>query len=208
MELRAYLPTDLPHLLTICLQTGDNGADATGRFRDPSLLGEYYAAPYAAYDANQCLVLADTQGPCGYVVGAADTTSFVRWFNREWLPVLRQRYRGRRVPRDAPDRALLDLIRQAARIPPCAAEYPAHLHIDLLPRAQGQGWGRRMMQAWMQRAYSLGAAGVHLGVSPANLPAIAFYARIGLHRLPEADGAVFFGARLPFAPPGGNVNRR
>jgi hypothetical protein len=23
--------------------------------------------------------------------------------------------------------------------------YPSHLHIDLLPRAQGRGWGRRMM---------------------------------------------------------------
>jgi hypothetical protein len=65
-----------------------------------------------------------------------------------------------------------------------------------------------MMQEWMQLAYSLGAAGVHVGVSPANLRAVAFYARIGLHRLPEAEGAVFFGAKLPFAPPSGGVTPR
>lgn len=28
-----------------------------------------------------------------------------------------------------------------------AAEYPAHLHIDLLPQAQGQGAGRRLSTA-------------------------------------------------------------
>jgi ribosomal protein S18 acetylase RimI-like enzyme len=62
--------------------------------------------------------------------------------------------------------------------------------------------------AWMQLAYSLGAAGVHLGVAPTNAGAIAFYARLGLHRLTEADGAVFFGAKLPFAESAPRVSPR
>jgi ribosomal protein S18 acetylase RimI-like enzyme len=198
MELRPYQLSDLPHLLEICLRTGDSGRDATHLFHDRFLVGRYFAAPYAAYDAGLCLILADTSGPCGYVLGTDDTRAFVSWFNRHWLPGLRALYRRVRVPSSAPDHWLFDLMRRPAKVPPCAHDYPAHLHIDLLPRAQGQGWGRRMMQAWGHLAHHRGATGVHLGVATGNHAAQAFYSRVGLQRLESAEeGAVFFGGRLP-----------
>jgi hypothetical protein len=39
VQIRGYRAGDLRDLYRICLQTGDSGADATGLFRDPELLG-------------------------------------------------------------------------------------------------------------------------------------------------------------------------
>ena len=35
---------------------------------------------------------------------------------------------------------------------PYSQGYPAHLHIDLLPELQGQGWGRRLIDTLVGRA--------------------------------------------------------
>ena len=196
MPLRPYLPSDLPDLREICIRTGDAGQDATATYPQPQLIAAYFAEPYAAYAPELCLILSDTAGACGYVIGAVDTRDYIDWFNREWRPSLEEQVRQAEVAPGAVDAWLYDLIRQPASAPPWVDAYPAHLHIDLLPRAQGQGWGRRMMRTWMELAARRGATGVHLAVAPSNAGAIAFYARIGLSRLPAGDGAVAFGLRI------------
>jgi ribosomal protein S18 acetylase RimI-like enzyme len=67
--------------------------------------------------------------------------------------------------------------------------YPSHLHINLLPRLQGQGCGRHLLAAWCSRAKELGSAGFHLGVSSTNSPALNFYKALGWQRLisPEVE---------------------
>ena len=42
---------------------------------------------------------------------------------------------------------------------PYAAEYPAHLHIDLLPELQGQGWGRRLIDTLVAALRERGVRG-------------------------------------------------
>ena len=49
---------------------------------------------------------------------------------------------------------------------PVVARYPSHLHIDLLPRAQGQGHGRLLIESLLDLLRAEGSGGVHLGVSP------------------------------------------
>ena len=51
------------------------------------------------------------------------------------------------------------------------ARYPSHLHIDLLPRGQGQGHGRLLIESLLDLLRAGGSGGVHLGVSPTNLRA-------------------------------------
>jgi GNAT superfamily N-acetyltransferase len=75
-------------------------------------------------------------------------------------------------------------------------EFPAHLHIDLLPELQGQGVGRRLIRALLGELAERGVPGVHLGVSPRNTGARAFYSRLGFRPLPSDDGAgVLLGIR-------------
>lgn len=90
--IRPYHPSDLYSLYRICLLTGANGVDASSLFRDPELLGHYYAAPYAVLEPDLCFVLTHAGAPCGYVLGTRDSATFAARCEREWFPVLRTRY--------------------------------------------------------------------------------------------------------------------
>ena len=68
---------------------------------------------------------------------------------------------------------------------------------DLLPEAQGQGWGRRLIEALLDELAARGATGVHLEMDPANEAAGAFYARLGFSRLVADEDTARFAMRLP-----------
>jgi ribosomal protein S18 acetylase RimI-like enzyme len=74
------------------------------------------------------------------------------------------------------------------------------MHIDLLERAQGRGFGRQMMEEVMDRLRRRGSPGVHLGVSVRNVPAMGFYRRLGFRDLirtgSASDGVVYMGKEL------------
>jgi ribosomal protein S18 acetylase RimI-like enzyme len=194
--IRAYYPSDLPALYRICLLTGDSGRDASGLFRDPELLGHYYTGPYAVLEPELCFVLACEGAPCGYILGAADTLQFNQRCEREWFPPLRTRYPLPPQDDRSPDAHIIRLIHTGRLGEPPGPEYPAHLHIDLLPAAQGQGWGRRLMEAFCERLRMVGAGGVHLGVAKDNPGAVGFYRRLGFVELGEGKNSITFGMRL------------
>lgn len=186
---------DQPHLYDICLRTGDRGTDASTRCTHPELLGDYYAVPYAVRESELCLMLEMEDTPVGYVLGTADTPAFLTWFNEQWLPEIRLKYRSVPPVPGAADAWLLERLAEDATAPQCVGEYPAHLHIDLLPIAQGTGWGRRMITRWLDVVRAHGVAGVHLGVSKANERAIGFYEHVGFRRIEDAGGAWIYGIR-------------
>jgi ribosomal protein S18 acetylase RimI-like enzyme len=79
-------------------------------------------------------------------------------------------------------------------------QYPSHLHIDLLPRAQGRGLGRAMMERVLDLLRRHGSRGAHLGVSLPNRAAQAFYRKLGFQPLIQVgegqDGCLYMGFRL------------
>ncbi|MCD0159634.1 GNAT family N-acetyltransferase, partial [Deinococcus sp. 6GRE01] len=90
--LRSARETDRAALLSICLETGDSGQDATALYRDPVILGQVYAAPYLTFAPDFAFVLEDDQGVGGYVLGTPDTAAFEDTLEREWWPPLRLQY--------------------------------------------------------------------------------------------------------------------
>jgi GNAT superfamily N-acetyltransferase len=65
------------------------------------------------------------------------------------------------------------------------AKHPSHLHIDILPRAQGVGFGVPMMTVLLDALRANGSPGVHLGVSHANKRAVSFYQHLGFVTLAD-----------------------
>jgi ribosomal protein S18 acetylase RimI-like enzyme len=178
--IRAFRPGDERALYDICLLTGASGEDATAMYRDPSLLGEIYVGPYLRLAPSLALVGEDEAGVAGYVLGVADTRAFELACEREWWPPLRSRHPLGTYPPGSPDDRLVRMIHQP---PPTSDDvverYPAHLHIDLLPRLQGRGYGRRLLESLFDGLRAAGAESVHLGVGLANQRAIAFYEHLG-----------------------------
>jgi len=200
MDIRNYRDTDLPYLYDICLKTGDNGKDATDLFNDPYVLGQFYAAPYAFFEKDCIRILeGKSRGllrPLGYILGTSDTRAYTTWFNKTWRPAALALYsgtEGSKSPIEISTRALF-----AAELPcPAWAEtYPGHIHIDLLPEAQGGGWGRKLMDAISQRFSEKGCKGFHLGVSGTNERAIAFYHHYGMKEIAKEPWGIVFGKLL------------
>ncbi len=190
---------DLPGVYRVCLLTGDAGDDASPLHDDPDLLGHVWAGPYLAFPDAVTRVLHDDHGVAGYCLAVPDTVTFERWADEVWLPPLRERHpRGSgTTPADA---ALVERLH--APVPTDAgllAEHPAHLHVDLLPRLQGHGWGRRAVESVLAGLATAGATGVHLGVDESNAGAQAFYERLGFGELPGPPGARFYGMALSAA---------
>ena len=188
--IRPFHPSDLPALYRICLRTGADGVDATGDFADPDLLGQVFVGPYATLEPDLCLVLTLEDSPVGYVLGTADSAALADRCEVDWFPVLRRRYP---LPTD---NWVVGLVHQGVRDDPSLAEYPAHLHIDLLPEAQGGGRGRTMITAFLDLLRRRGVPGVHLTASATNARALAFYDRLGFDVLRTSGGGVTFGLRL------------
>ncbi len=198
--IRDATPADAPQLYRICLLTGDAGRDASALHADPDLLGEVYVGPYLNVEPAVAGVAIDGSGAAlGYVLGTPDTTAFLAACEGQWWPALRDRHplQATGTHRTPADQSLVELI-HAPHVPDAAlvADHPAHLHIDLLPEAQGQGLGRALIEWLLSRLAESGARGVHLGVDPRNASAVAFYERLGFTRWGSDPGTVTLVRRL------------
>ncbi|MGB3338399.1 MAG: GNAT family N-acetyltransferase [Devosia sp.] len=198
VELRPYRASDLDALYEICLVTGDSGKDATPLHNDRKALGHLYSAPYGAIEPDQVFVAEDEQGVAGYIVGTHDTDTFADKLERDWWPALREHYA--RIPEadlTPADRQRVAAIRQPGTNPPdLVTRYPAHIHMNLLPRLRGQRIGTALLQRWVAQARDAGVSGIHLGANTGNTGGVAFWGRSGFEPLQTIGRTVWFGMRL------------
>ncbi|MPV38850.1 GNAT family N-acetyltransferase [Georgenia subflava] len=194
-----YRPSDHDTLYEICLRTGDAGQDASGRHDDPALLGHVYLGAYLHLEPGLARVLRGVDGvAAGYVVGTADTVAFEKACHEVWWPPLRARYPLPAETDDSPDADLVRTIHRGLRTTgDWLPRYPAHLHVDLLPPAQGNGHGRALLETFFDAVGARGAAGVHLGVGSQNVAAIGFYEHLGLRTVEPRGWGQVMAAQLP-----------
>ena len=197
MEIRRFEARDLDRLYEICLRTGASGEDASDLVVDPRLFGELYAAPYGVLEPEHALVVDDGSGTAvGYALGAVDTRSFEARCESDWWPSLRDRHPLGSGANDL-DELLVSMLHDRHPADGSIVDvYPSHLHIDLLPEAQGTGWGRALMEAMHDLLRADGSPGVHLGVSARNTRARGFYAHLGYEELSANRLSHTLGLRL------------
>ena len=202
--IRPARPNDEPGAYYVCLKTGDYGKDGEPFYKeDPDALGRIFVGPYLAYEPDLSFILEDDQGICGYALGAFDSRAFYARYEAEWRPKLCAQFP---LPEGDPSQwTRSDMVHfwyhhPDYTMPEPYADYPSHLHIDLLPRAQGRGFGRRMMEMSMDELLRRGSPGAHLGVSMVNSPAIGFYQKLGFRELLRVgegkDVCLYLGKRL------------
>lgn len=188
----------------VCLKTGNYGNDGEPYYRDdPDALGRIFVGPYLAFDPELSLILEDAEGICGYALGACDSRAFYARYEREWRPDL-----CRRFPAPQGNERDWTRVQQVHHTyhhpdyfcPEPYEAYPSHLHIDLLPRAQGHGYGCRMIERLLQVMRKRGSPGVHLGLSALNARASRFYEKFGFRELIRTgsgnDATIYMGISL------------
>jgi len=191
LRIRPYEPGDRDELYQVCLQTAASGHDATDLVSDPRLPGDVWLGPYLAFEPSLAFVVQDADGVGGYVVAALDSHQFEERLERDWWPAKRAAYP------EPPAAAAADLApiaryalhdihhpwRTADRL---VSRYPSHLHIDLVPRLQGNGVGRELIVTLLARLRERRSRGVHLMVGRDNKRAVGFYRHLGFAEYPGA----------------------
>lgn len=179
--IRPFRSGDEDALYEVCLRTGDAGQDATGLYDDPRLLGEVYVGPYLRFAPELAWVYADGDDVArAYVLGVTDTRAFEELLEERWWPALRARYPLASAPANPRDRDIVEYLHAPARrSPELVTQYPAHLHIDLVPEVQGGGRGGAMMRTLLEALTAARIPGVHLGVGRNNERAVGFYTHLG-----------------------------
>ena len=196
---RTATAADSAAVRRICLRTGDAGRDATTLHADADLLGLVWAQPYLELEPEHAYVAMNDDGTVlGYVVGTPDSRGFEARAEASYWPALRGRYPLAPQPGRTPaDQEAVALMHRPPTAPEgLVATHPGHLHVDLLPEAQGRGAGRRLVQAALDSLAAAGCAGVHVGVDPRNEPALGFYRRLGFEDLAAASEVVHLGVAL------------
>lgn len=166
-------------------------------------IGSYlWYRAYTVLVPDTCVVLDDGEGRVvGYCIGTADTTLFAARWREDFVDTIDPEH----VPKpdirtDDPlmDGDMAKGFRSSAYNASCSSlqdwpdtlqQFPAHMHIDILPAYQRKGYGTLLINAFFKKVKSVGAKGVHLDMVKSNGKAKAFYERIGFRTGPQVlDG--------------------
>lgn len=194
---RKFQEEDRSGLYHVCLATGDSGANALDLYNQKEMLGEIYVGPYLTFQPDLSFTLIQ-DGVAGYALAALDTSSFENTLSNEWWPLILEKYNGR-SPENFNEREknLYSYIQNPPlRSKEIVGQYPSHLHIDLLEKAQGRGIGKAMMLVVLETLRAQGSEGVHLGMGAQNARAFTFYTKLGFTLLDKNDAEWTMGLTL------------
>lgn len=159
--------------------------------------------PYLRMEPEHCFVVDDGHGlAVGYLLGTPNTRSFVETYIQSYIPYLSSLGLHRPGP-DEPTGWTENLPNALKVIMHCPEHLlhedypellercPAHIHIDLLPAYQRQGYGRELIETFCAAVKAKAATGVHLTMAGDNVEAGKFYTRVGFKRFPQVlDGGM------------------
>ena len=209
MEIRRANSDDHQALYRITLETGASGEDATALFCEPNLLGNIYSIPYLNFSPELSFVVENEGEVLGYCIGTSDTKKFEGQLQSDWWPKLRHQYPK---PDERTRSRWSDDEQEFAHIfdPPATPDYiadnfPAHLHMDLLPEIRVGGVGSKLLSHWFTNAFANGVTAGHLGAATDNHRGVKFWQAKGfcilneIANLPRTD-TIWMGRKIDGQP--------
>lgn len=194
--IRKYNDTDFEQILNICYKTGYMGKDleGTGKFDDKKLFGYFFCAYYLFYEKEHCFVAVDSDHNnrvVGYIIGTMNTKRQILMFIIKmcWRIGLRLLYTLCMYPSTL--RSIRNMFKNKAykNIPKnFYNEFPAHLHINLLPEYQSRSIGTSLLTTFenhVRNNSDIHEIGIHLKTSNKNCSAVKFYTKNGYVKLLE-----------------------
>jgi GNAT superfamily N-acetyltransferase len=186
-DVRPYEPRDRGAVREICRATAYGGSERA-RPIDPLLLTDLMTRYYTDFTPEAVWVAERKGRVVGYLAGCFDEAALRRAMIRRIVPqaVAAALARGL-LFRPALWRLVAVLPRFAATARRSGSvdlsEYPAHLHVNLLPEGRGRGLGERLVAQLCAAAAGRGLPGVHATVLEDNRGARRFFERLGFEPL-------------------------
>lgn len=143
---------------------------------------DYYAI-YAA-DTSFCIV-DDEDHPLGYILCESSATRYFENMKKYYKVRMEELEPG----------SFDEFVRQQ-EYKLYETEYPAHLHIDILPAMQGQHAGTRLMNRLIEKLKEKGVHGLILGMDKRRPAAVSFYKKNGFKIIEENKYSYLMGQKF------------
>lgn len=180
--IKRYEKKDYDGVRFVCLNS--EGKEITGN------LGEFILHTFCDYyienEPENCFVLDDNNKTVGYIICAENYDQYKEIFDREYLPLTKPL--GEENYKWACESTVLQNKYKK--------DYPAHLHIDILPEYQRHGWGGKLLTTLFDHLRVKGIKGAMLTAGTSNVNAGKFYRKYGFEQLEILDTDIAFGMKL------------
>ena len=182
--IRPYNEKDKENVRYICLNS-DGPCKSTKRGINFSLA--VYCDYYIEREPENCFVAADENNKAiGYIICTEDFDVFKKSFLEEYYSKIAKWEFKRRK----------SALRSIVSHEKYKEEYPAHLHIDVLPDYQRMGLGHRMTDALLEHLKNKGVKGLMLTTWIKNKKGRGFYDKYGFSLLEETKNCAVYGIKL------------
>lgn len=182
LSIRKYNEKDYDDVRYVCLNCDGEALTGTGA----KFLLLTYCDYYIENEPDNCFVLDDDGRTVGYILCAENFDNFYEKFRAHYLPALIPLGESRH--QWAKNSVVLHEKYKD--------EFPAHLHVDLLPDYQRQGWGTRLMNVLFEQLREKGVTGVMLTAGISNEAGKNFYRKHGFTEYETFITDVAFGKKL------------
>ncbi|XP_033757465.1 protein O-GlcNAcase-like isoform X2 [Pecten maximus] len=180
---RPYKCSDESAVYQICLQTCDDGMDGTEVFPDmPELIGDRILGAMTTLSPENCFVVEDDVGVCGYAVGTLSARQLQERAKIAWIPAMKEKYPL--VQKDQPspaDEVIASFHNEQRCIPETVLQkYQSAVRVDFIPnRVVDYSVPKRLLACALNAIKSSGSEGVHVEMNVGDKCMIDHYRRIG-----------------------------
>lgn len=182
ISIRKYEKKDFDNVRYVCLNSDGGGMSEAMCECVLHTFCDYYIEN----EPENCFVLDDDGKAVGYIICTQDFDNYKEIFDREYLPL-----------NEHLEETLYNWAKNATFLQnKHKADYPAHLHIDLLPAYHRQGWGGKLLNALFEHLKSKNIEGVMLTTGTENMNACNFYKKHGFEQVEIYDTDIAFGLKL------------
>lgn len=180
--IRPYESKDSGQVKEVCLKTGYEQEMPPKRIQEMLLTA--FCRYYIEQEPENCFVADDGGRAIGYILCAQDSGVWAEEFPVKYVP-------------DWNENPLKEFYQGIMKAPlKYEEDFPAHLHIDILPGYQHMGIGTRLMDALTGHLKKKGIHGLMLSVSGDNTNGKNFYEKYGFHVLEDAGYEIVMGLQL------------
>ncbi|MCG8454371.1 MAG: GNAT family N-acetyltransferase [Spirochaetales bacterium] len=163
----------------------------------PSLIGYLWSTWYVRYASEHSFVGTDSQNTAvGYALSTVDTLAYLQHFSQSMTPLIQgslmelKRTHPQVHQQFAHEFRHVHHVYHLENMKQVCQDYPAHIHVDILPGFQGQGLGKALMNHLLCHLDSFGVKGSHLIVGDENKRAVKYYQSSGYTILLDSQDGI------------------
>lgn len=163
---RKYQPSDRQAVREICCATAFMGKPCANFFDGDEIFADALTGYFTDYEPQSCFVAEKGGLVIGYLIGAKDVKQMNKVFRRKLAFKLLAKafFKGTFLKLKNLaffSRCLSGMVKGQFRQPDFSGEYPATLHINLLPEFRGLGIGSQLIAEYLKYLKGQGVKALH-----------------------------------------------